>query len=69
MPRGGFNRRRRAIVAVETPLSHVHESTAPVVAHGLRSATGQHDTFGFSVLDDEWDFAEGRAKPSVRWDP
>jgi RimJ/RimL family protein N-acetyltransferase len=30
---------------------------------------GYHDTLGFAVLDDEWDFGENRAKPGIGWDP
>lgn len=30
---------------------------------------GYHDTHGFAVLADEWDFAASRAKPGISWDP
>ena len=29
---------------------------------------GYHDTFGFGVLRDEWDFDADRAKPDIHWD-
>jgi RimJ/RimL family protein N-acetyltransferase len=34
---------------------------------GVDGAPGYHDTLGFAVLDDEWDFQHLRARPDIGW--